>query len=144
MIPLFQAVIDTSVYVSLLLSPRGAGAWLMALWSENRFELVIAPELFAELVEVLNRPELKARVDSQRKLALFRRLRQEATWTTGAVDAKGMLVDPTDDFLMAAALEVNAEFIVTWDTSLIAQRSCQGVQIVSPDQFISMVVRTRS
>jgi putative PIN family toxin of toxin-antitoxin system len=139
---LFQAVIDTSVYVSLLLSPRGAGAWLMALWNENRFELVIASELFAELVEVLNRPELKARVDAQRKLALFRRLRQDAIWTTGSVEAGGMLVDPSDDFLMRCFGE-NAEFIVTWDASLVAQRSCQGVQIVSPDQFISLVIRTR-
>ncbi len=54
-----KAVLDTSVYISMLLSPRGAGAWLMALWSEERYELVISPELFAEFVEVSNQPEIK-------------------------------------------------------------------------------------
>jgi predicted nucleic acid-binding protein len=46
-----RAVIDTSVYVSMLLSPRGSGAWLIALWGEGRYEIVISPELFAEMVE---------------------------------------------------------------------------------------------
>lgn len=116
----------------------------MALWSESRYEIAISAELFAEMVEVLNRPEVKARVEPQRKLALFRRLRHEALWTTDAVNAVGVLADAGDDFLMAAALEANAEFIVTWDARLIEQRSCQGVRIVSPDQFIPFVIRQGS
>jgi putative PIN family toxin of toxin-antitoxin system len=139
-----KAVIDTSVYVSMLLSPRGTAAWLMALWSEGRYEIVISPELFAEMVEVMNRPELKSRVDPQRKLALFRRLRHDAAWTIGIVDASGALVDPGDDFLMSAALEANAEFIVTWDNRLLEQKNCQGVQIVSPEVFVSFLVRKLS
>ena len=138
-----KAVIDTSVYVSMLLSPRGSGAWLMALWSDGRYEVIVSPDLFAELVQVLNRPEIKARVDPQRKFALFRRLRQDAIWTTGAVDTSGLLTDPGDDFLMSAALEENAGFLVTWDGQLIEQKVCQGVQIVSPDQFISYLIRKR-
>jgi len=138
-----KAVLDTSVYISMLLSPRGSGAWLMALWNEERYELVISPELFAEFVEVSNRPEVKTRIDPQRKLALFRRLRQDAIWTTGAIEAQGLLADPQDDFLMNAALEAEAEFIVTWDSLLLDQKNCQGVKIVSPDQFTSLVVRMR-
>ena len=135
-----RAVLDTNVYISMLLSPRGSGAWLMALWSEERYELVISPELFAEFVEVSNRPELKMRIDPQRKLALLRRLRQDAIWTKGAIEAQDLLADPQDDFLMSAALEASAEAIVTWDSVLLDQKSCQGVRIISPDQFISMII----
>ena len=138
-----RAVIDTNVYVSMLLSPRGAGAWLMALWSERRFEIVISPELFAELVEVLNREDISPHVDGQRKLALFRRLRYDAIWTTGTVVASGELPDPGDDFLLSSALEAEAEFIVTWGASLLEHGSSQGIQILSPDQFISLIVRMR-
>ena len=138
-----KAVLDTSVYISMLLSPRGSSAWMMALWREERYELVISPELFAEFVEVSNRPAVKTRFDPQRKLALFRRLRQDALWTTGAIEAQGLLADPEDDFLMSAALEAEAEFIVTWDSLLLDQKNCQGVKLVSPDQFISLVVRMR-
>src|SRR3990172_12244667 len=106
-----KAVLDTSVYISMLLSPRGSGAWLMALWNEERYELVISPELFADFAEVSNRPEVKTRIDPHRKLALFRRLRQDAIWTTGIIAASGSLSDPEDDFLMSAALEAEAEFL---------------------------------
>jgi predicted nucleic acid-binding protein len=86
---------------------------------------------------------VKTRIDLQRKLALFRRLRQDAIWTTGAIEAHGLLADPQDDFLMSAALEVEAEFIVTWDSLLLDQKNCQGVKIISPDPFISLLVRMR-
>lgn len=138
-----RAVLDTSVFISLLLSPRGSGAWLMALWYEKRYELVISPAIFSEFVDVLGRAEVEGKIDPQRKLALFRRLRQDALWTSGAPLAHGMLVDAADDFLLDAALEANAEFIVTWDSALLNQKSCQGVQIISPDQFTSLVVRLR-
>ncbi len=48
-----RAVIDTNVFVSFLLSPRGAGAWLIAMWRDSRFEVVVSPALHEELVEVL-------------------------------------------------------------------------------------------
>ncbi|OGO62687.1 MAG: hypothetical protein A2Z45_00590 [Chloroflexi bacterium RBG_19FT_COMBO_55_16] len=115
----------------------------MALWSERKFEIIISPELFAELVEVLNRHNISPHVDGQRKLALFRRLRFDAIWTAGTVIASGELPDPGDDFLLTAALEAEAEFIVTWDARLLEHGGSRGVQIISPDQFISLIVRMK-
>jgi putative PIN family toxin of toxin-antitoxin system len=123
-----KAVLDASVYLSMLLSPRGSGAWLMDLWGEERYELVISPELFAEFVEVSNQPRVKTHIDPQRKLALFRRLRQDAIWITEAIEAQGLPADPADDFLMSAALEAEAEFIVTWDSLLLDQKKLPGSQ----------------
>jgi len=136
-----RAVIDTSVYVSYLLSPRGAGAWLIALWRDQRFEIVISPLLREEIMEVLARPDIAEKVDNQRKFALLQRLRNDAHWTPGKLDAEGALADPTDDFLLSAALESEAQFIVTWDGRLLEQGNCRGVQILAPDQFIALLVR---
>jgi len=109
-----KAVVDTSVFVSMLLSNRGAGAWLLALWKEQRFELIVSPALLDELIEVLGKPKIRARVDPQRSLALLHRLRDDAVWVEGSETATG-LKDPEDDFMPAAALESQADFIVTWD-----------------------------
>jgi putative PIN family toxin of toxin-antitoxin system len=113
----------------------------MALWREDRFELVISEIQLEELVEVLARPHIRARLNQERSLALLRRLRDDAIWVEGITNASG-LPDPDDDFLLAAALESGAEFIVTWDQALREQESCQGVRIVSSDQFASLIVRT--
>jgi len=136
-----RAVIDTSVYVSMLLSGRGVGVWLMALWREGRYELVVSDILLEELVEVLARPHIRARLNPERSLALLRRLRDDAIWVEGITSTSG-LRDPADDFLLAAALDSGAEFIVTWDQALLEQEVCQGVRLVSPDQFASLIVRT--
>jgi len=137
-----RAVIDTNVYVSFLLSPRGAGAWLIAMWRDSRFEVVVSPALHQELVEVMERPEIAPKVEVQRRMALFYRLRHDALWTAGSLDTEGALADPDDDFLLSAALEREAQFIVTWDGKLLEQGNCQGVQIVTPDQFIALLVRS--
>ena len=136
-----RAVIDTSVYVSMLLSGRGTGTWLMALWKEHRFENVVSPALLEELVEVIARPAIRKRIDPGRSLALLRRLRDDAVWVEGSTNASG-LNDPQDNFLLSAALESEAAFIVTWERGLLAQKSCQGVNLISPDQFTSLIVRT--
>jgi putative PIN family toxin of toxin-antitoxin system len=136
-----RAVIDTSVYESMLLSSRGSGTWLMALWKEQRFDNVVSPALLDELVEVIDRPAIRARLDPQRSLAVLRRLRYDAMWVEGMTLAAG-LNDPQDNLLLSAALESQAEFIVTWDQDHLDQKTCQGVHIVNPDQFTSLVVRT--
>jgi len=134
-----KAVIDTDVFVSILVAPRGAGAWLMALWKERRFEIVISHALFEELAEVLQRPNVARFVDPQRKLALFRQLRHSAIWTSESIDASGALPDPDDDFLIAATQEADAGWLVTWDKTLLVVKMCQNVQIVTPDHFIAVV-----
>jgi uncharacterized protein len=137
-----KAVIDTNVFVSYLLSPRGTGAWLLALCSEDRFQLIMTPQLHNELIEVLKRPEIVKRVNEQRKLALLRRFRNDAIWMQGNLNTEGLLPDPGDDILMAASLEAEADFIVTWDIPLLDLGSCQGVRFITPDQFIFIIVRS--
>ena len=137
---MMKAVIDTSVFVSMLLSSRGTGAWLIALWKEKRFELVVSPALLEELITVLERPNIRARLNPQRSLALLRRLRDDANWVEGNSAASG-LADEKDDFLLAAALESGVTFIVTWDHRLLDQAMCQGVRMINPDQFTSLIVR---
>ena len=134
-----RAVIDTSVYVSLLLSQRGTGAWLMALWREQKYRVAISDPIYEELVEVLRRPHISTKVDSHRQRALLRRLQQDAIWTSGTTDTQGSLPDPDDEMLISTALEANADFIVTWDSALHGEH--EGVSIVSPDVFISAIVR---
>lgn len=134
-----KAVIDTSVYVSLLLSQRGTGAWLITLWRAEKYDIVISEAIFSELVEVLKRPHIAPKLDPHRQRALFRRLRQDAIWTPGTTNTQGTLPDPDDDMLISAALETDAEFIVTWDPALLG--IYHRVRIVNPDIFISAIVR---
>lgn len=104
-----RVVVDTNVLVSYLLSPGGTSIRVLSLWRDSRFDIVISPALFTELVGVLQRSNITPRVDMQRRFGLLRRLRQEAVWTPGELNALGATPDPNDDMLISAALETNAE-----------------------------------
>ena len=134
-----KAVIDTSVFVSYLLTQGSSAVWLLALWREQRFAVVTSDALRAELAEVLERPDIAPRVNPDRKLALVRRLRQDAVWTPGTLDVSGATADLGDEKLVSAALEAGAQFIVTWDGALLEQESYSGVRFVTPDEFVAHV-----
>jgi putative PIN family toxin of toxin-antitoxin system len=138
-----KAVIDACVFVSYLITPRGVGAWLLTLWSEHQFEVVTSKALYAELEKALADPDVTPRIDLYQRNALLRRLRQDADWTPGELDAKGATSDPGDDKLVSAALETGAIFVVTWDSILLDQGRYQDVRFVTPDDFISVVVRQK-
>jgi hypothetical protein len=137
-----RVVVDTNVFVSYLLSPRGTTAWLLFLWRDGRFGIVISPTLFTELVGVLQRPHISGRVDIQRRFSLLRRLREEAIWTPGELDASGSTPDPKDDMLISAALETAAQYVVTWDVALLTQGKHNDVRLITPEEFITLVRRT--
>jgi len=139
-----RVVLDTSLIVSMLLSKRGSEAWITHLWSIRKFEVVACPALFDELLDVLDIPHISPRVDYQRRLALFRRFRSDAVWTQGSTIVSGDLPDPGGEFLLSAALETRASFIVTWDKALLQQKEARGVKIINPEMFISLIIRKRS
>lgn len=136
-----KVVIDTSVFVSYLIRPRSSGAWLLTLWRQGRFEVVTSPALLKELAEVLERPHLKSRINVDNRVALLRNLHQKASLTPGVLDAAGAMPDPGDDILASAALEINADYIITRDKPLLKQGSCGSVQIITPNDFLSIVVK---
>jgi predicted nucleic acid-binding protein len=58
-----RAVLDTNIYVSALLSSKGAsGRILEAGFERGRFVPVTAPAILDELIEVIGRPAIMRRV----------------------------------------------------------------------------------
>ncbi len=114
----------------------------MALWREQRFQVIMSVDLLVELTEILQRPHIASRLDTTRQITLLSRLRHGAIWTPGTLDTSGATPDPDDDKLVSAALETGAEYIITWDSALLVQGAYNNIRIVTPEQFISIVVRS--
>lgn len=134
-----RAVLDTNVLVSLLLKSGGVGAWLISLWAEGRYEVVISQDILAELLEILDRPHISPRIKPDRRLALLSRLRQRAVWTSGLLIVSPATPDPNDDMLVSTALEGEADYIVTWDKALLSFGQYQHIRFVTPQEFIALL-----
>ena len=70
-----RVVLDLNVLISASIAPRGIPAALMDAWAEERFELIVSPEVLAELEDVLSRKRLRRRLTPEEADAFVARVR---------------------------------------------------------------------
>lgn len=138
-----RVVLDVNVYVSALLTPRGAPGQIIDRFLRNAaYDLVISPDIAAEALRVFEYPKLRR---------YFGRGVVPAAWFEDIV-SRALLVagdrpiprysrDPADDKYVAAAVEGGAAYIVTGDDDLLALGPCEGVAIVGPRAFLTILDR---
>jgi putative PIN family toxin of toxin-antitoxin system len=127
-------VLDTNLWISRLLMPRGAAAqavdraliWGIPLMSEATL---------AELVDVLSRPKCDKYLsikDRQHFIRLLGGIVRIVPITHRVVVCR----DPKDDKFLHVALNGGAKLLVTGDDDLLTLNPFHGVTIVSPTTFL--------
>jgi putative PIN family toxin of toxin-antitoxin system len=114
-----RVVVDPGVFVSALLSNRGAPDALTRVWADGGFEVVVSPNLLAELSRVLERPHIARTVPVARVRTLVRALEAGAIALEDPNDPPAVTRDPEDDYLVALARAASAHFIVSGDRDLL-------------------------
>lgn len=128
-----RLVLDTNVVVSAVLWGGRPGE-LIAAAGEGEVRLHSSRDLLGELRATLERPKLARHIEAKRQpvdgiLADYRRL---VTLTRRALPTGAWSRDPDDDRVIACALAVGADFVVTGDDDLLTLGEVEGVRIVSP------------
>jgi len=115
-----RAVLDANVLISAVLSPRGTPARLLLAWQAGAFELMVSPQLLAELRRALAYPKLARLVpaaDADAFAAWLGLAAQLAADPPGPPPVRSE--DPTDDYLIALAAAERA-VLVSGDGHLTA------------------------
>ncbi len=101
--------------------------------------------LYFELKWVLARPEVLRYVSwpPDRIERLLTSLRGSGRWVDPSAELDVVAADPDDNRVLEAAIEGNAEFIVTGDRHLLELREYEGTRIVSPVEFLAELQLTR-
>ena len=100
-----------------------------------KHDLFVSEILLAELEEKLRD---KFDVDPS-KVPLVETYRQQATLVEPVPLTIPISRDPDDDVVLATAIAARADVIITGDNDLLVLRQYDGIQIVSPRQFLEMV-----
>lgn len=133
-----RVVLDPGVLISAVLSRTGAPAQLLLLWIEGRFEVVVSPQLLAELQHVLLRSKFRDRMtegDALDYVALFAR---RGTRVEDPAERERVAPDPKDDYLLARAS--GAHLVVSGDAHL-TELKLADVLVLTPRAFLD-VLRT--
>jgi len=135
-----KAVVDANVLISSVIAPLGHSRQIFNAWRDGAFLLVTSPGILEEVSRRLAHPRIANRysISSEDRIAVLRLLKAESMITPGSRDVS-VTRDPTDDKVIAAALETGAEYIVTGDKDLLTLGKYEGVGILTPARFISAI-----
>jgi putative PIN family toxin of toxin-antitoxin system len=113
-----RAVLDPGVLVAAAISPKGVCRQLLDRILDEKCALVVCPQLIGELQEVLLRPKFRRYLSVDQALAFVRLTAGVAEAHPDPTTHPGVSDDPDDDYLVALAQAVDADFLVSGDPHL--------------------------
>ena len=134
-----RAVFDTNVFLRALINPHSRCGRLLDEFSDDH-ELALSPAIVREVLEVLHRPRLRAKLpsiaqlDVARIIALF-----EKAHVVEPQDVPSVSRDPQDNKFLACVLAAEADYLVTEDRDLLVLESYEGTRICQPAEFIALL-----
>ena len=136
-----RAVLDTNVIVSGLLGKTGHPKRLFDGWLAGEFTMVTSLYLIEELRHVLAYPRLARRLNlTEAELtAVFAAIAERADIVAEVNPLPGITRDPKDDPVVACSVTGQADYIVSGDQDLLTLVEFEGVKIVTPQEFTSLL-----
>lgn len=129
-----KAVVDTNIWISALLNAGGPRK-ITELIEPGFFTPVVSKEIIEELVTVVNRPRLAAKIQEERTSRLIALIRKTAIIVEFSEIPK-VSRDPKDDVFLACAMASSADYLVTGDKDLLCLKEHGKTRIVSPAAFL--------
>lgn len=149
-----RVVLDCNVYVQAYLSAKGNAERILQLAELNLIEVFTSRSVLEELKDVLARPEFISRFPhfSPESIAAFlKRLNAFSSYVRSVAERFEFRRDPKDARYIDLAIDVGADYVVTWDRDLLDlmtgidneskefRQRYRPLQIVDPAGLIEIV-----
>ncbi len=128
-----RVVLDTNVLISAFLQPASKPSRILRLIIQGDLRIVVNDQILAEYTEVASRPIFQ--LDGDKVLGVLDYLRSIAMRAL-SLPIVPTLPDPGDEPFLEAALSTKADFLITGNKKHYPARSCKGVTVVTPAEFL--------
>jgi hypothetical protein len=139
---MLKAILDTSILVSAFLKHEGVNAKVL-LGGKGQYELYLSEDILEETSRVLltyERIRKKYHYSDDEVLEYLAALRVVAIQVLKKLPKiKVIERDPKDDPVLACALKVKADYIVSKDDHLKDLKEYRGIRIVSSQEFLELL-----
>lgn len=142
---MIRAIFDTNPVVAAIVNPNGYPAQLLDRWRKGEFLIIASPAILKEYQRVLFLPEvlLGSRTSETEVYELLATLNANAIMVPGTLNLRVINKDPTDDKFFAAAVEGEANYIVTKEQAWKKLKTYRGIRIVSPSKFCEILQKLK-
>lgn len=115
---MLKLVIDTNLWLRTLMGGQSS-IFLLQAWQLRQYVPIVSDDLLDELQEVSRRPRLQSRINQEDVALLVDELRRFGMFVA-PITIPPMCRDPKDHPVLAAAIDGQADAIVTGDADLRA------------------------
>jgi putative PIN family toxin of toxin-antitoxin system len=141
-----RAVLDTNVAISAAINPDGTPGRVILSWEADSFTWVTSEALLEELERTFGSPKVKRYFAwlEQQVHDFLSRVRRAADVASPVTEIRRITADPPDNRVLEAAVEGDADYIVTGDRHLLDLERHEGIEIVTPAQFLAILAEARN
>lgn len=133
-----KVVLDTNIFVSGTFWRGSHCRRILDFWNDGRFTLVSSNEIVAELMRVLENFKIRA---SDEEIEMIKENISSKAIVVDPKEKVGIVLDDSDDNkFFEAALEGGAEWIASQDRHLLKVRVYMGINVVTPEEFLYLLV----
>jgi len=135
-------LLDSNIFWSSPISPRGAPRALTDEWLNGRFELLTCPEQIEEIRAASRYPKLRTIIQPNRVGKMINNLYRATVWDKSLPD-KHQSADPTDNYLLNLIDAAQPDYAVTGDhrSGLLTLQSLGRTRILTAREFCDQVLR---
>lgn len=136
---MIRAVLDANVFVTALIKPEGPpGRICVELLEREAFALILSAAIVDEVRRTLDdlRVRRYLRLTSREVEAWVASLQSVAEMVEGRLSVSVVADDPDDDMYFAAAVEGNADVVVSGDRHVLEVKQFERIRVLTPRAFL--------
>lgn len=133
-------VLDTNVLLSSLVTGSTAPAQIIVLWEDDMFDITVSEHIVDGVSRALTKPYWRKRLDIHQLEHRLAGVRLLLKYVEPVEDVHDVAEDDEDDLVLATAVAAKADYLVTGDKYLLRIGEFQGIPIVSPRDFLNMML----
>lgn len=149
-----KVIFDCNIFLQAFLSAKGIASKCLKLVEDKVIDLYISHDIFNEVKAVLSRPEFQAKFPHAtiENLAVFlENIQESATFIRPVGNHFELSRDKKDEPYLNLAIEIKADFIVSWDKDLLYlmndisveakefRQKSRPLKIVEPIEFLEII-----
>lgn len=123
-----KIIFDVNIWVSALISQR-MSQQIQAIILRDNVEVIVCDQLLLELQQTLQKLKLQKYISSERANFAIELVKQSTTLIHSNSTVK-FCRDDKDDYLLALAKDVEADFLITGDNDLLVLKTFAKTQII--------------
>jgi len=136
-----KVVFDTNIWLSGIFW-KGEAYKIIEKCINKKVEIIITEEILNEIIDILNKELKFQKFIENRKQSIEDLLRtilsvSKLIKTTSRID---LIKDhPNDNIILEAALDGNADYIVSYDKHILNMLEFRKIRILEPNEFLEIV-----